>query len=297
MENKNIPVYNIGNFHFPNTEKDFYANRASTHIKKFKSVFYPHRHNHFLTLICTKGHGIHEIDFVRYKVKPGSIFMVAPGRTHKFTLSHDADGYVIMHTRDFYDLNYSNRKVREFPFFCANLNTPKIDVNGDDYVHIKKLFEDILKESKNEQPMESWVLCSLVDVLYIKLSRLYTREEKELEAPPQHCLIQLMKLEDLIDKNYKEIKSPSKYAEMMNLTNQHLNRICKISIDKTTSDLIMDKIILEAKRMLVYAALSVDQVANELGYFDQSHFTRLFKKRTGLTPANFVKEYQRKNAF
>lgn len=296
MKSKNIPIYNIGNFQKSNGEKNFYANTAIEHLEIFKCIIEPHKHDHFLTFLCTKGKGTHEVDFIKHPVKPGSIFMLSPGQTHKLTLSSDVDGYVIMHTRDFYDLNYTNKRVREYPFYCTSLDSPGIELKNENYDYVLKIFKEIIHENRNEALMKNHVLCSLIDILYIRLSRLYL-PNKNINPVKQNYLIYLMKLDDLIEANFKDKKSPSDYSKMMNMSIKHLNRICKVCVNKTTSDIIMDKIILEAKRMLVYGIFSIDQVATELGYFDQSYFTRLFKKKTGTTPIQFMKKYRSDTKF
>ena len=75
---------------------------------------------------------------------------------------------------------------------------------------------------------------------------------------------------------------------MMFISEKHLNRICKECLNKTTSDLIMDRIMLEAKRMLVHSTKSVPEIAEQLGYLDSSYFSRLFKKKCGKTPIEFA---------
>ena len=77
------------------------------------------------------------------------------------------------------------------------------------------------------------------------------------------------------------------------MSEKNLNRICKITFNKTTSDVIADRIILEAKRMLVHSKSSVIQISVELGYEDDSYFIRVFKKRTGETPLQFIKGYDK----
>jgi AraC family transcriptional activator of pobA len=81
---------------------------------------------------------------------------------------------------------------------------------------------------------------------------------------------------------------------MMNISERHLNRICKVCLNKTTSKIIAERIILEAKRMLVFSKNSVSQIAMELGYFENSYFSRLFKKNCGKTPLEFLNIFRKK---
>ena len=78
----------------------------------------------------------------------------------------------------------------------------------------------------------------------------------------------------------------------MNLSEKHLNRICKECLNKTTSDLIAERIILEAKRLLIHSKHTVTEVAAELGYNDNSYFSRFFKKNSGETPIQFLTRHK-----
>jgi AraC family transcriptional activator of pobA len=119
--------------------------------------------------------------------------------------------------------------------------------------------------------------------------------KKMTDKQNQKYLARMRKLEGLIDIHFRQIKSPGEYADMMFISERHLNVICKVTVGKSTSDIIMDRIILESKRMLVHSKFNVAEVAAELGYFDKSYFSRMFKKRVGRSPLEFIREY--KNQF
>jgi AraC family transcriptional regulator, transcriptional activator of pobA len=87
------------------------------------------------------------------------------------------------------------------------------------------------------------------------------------------------------------MKFPSEYASLLNLTERHLNRICKTCVNKTPTDLILERVILEAKRMLIHSTNTVAETADELGYLDNSYFSRLFRNKTGQTPKEFISTY------
>jgi AraC-like DNA-binding protein len=96
-------------------------------------------------------------------------------------------------------------------------------------------------------------------------------------------------LEQLLEQHYKTEKSPSFYADNMNITLKHLNRICKETLNQTVTEIITNRVILETKRLLINPIKSVNQIADELGFEDYSYFTRLFKKKTEITPSEFRK--------
>jgi len=292
---KSIPVYDIDDFSYQGAESAFYANTFPDHLKQHAHlVLAPHRHVFYLCVLFTRGSGTHEIDFNVYDIVPGSVFMLFPGQVHTWQVSKDIDGYIFFHDREFYDLNFTREKVENYPFFSSTENMPLIVLKDRDVHGIEKSFREIVTEYRRRQLMGFQKICSLLNVLYIDLSRAYlpvAQRAKQNETQ----LVHVRKLEILVGNNFRSIKYPGQYARMMFMSEKNLNRICKIIFNKTTSEVIADRIILEAKRMLVHSKFTVLQISVELGYTDDSYFIRVFKKRTGETPVQFITRDGKRN--
>lgn len=295
MAGKSFPVYDIDNFSYRGTERAFYANTFPEHLKQHAHlILAPHRHVFYASVLFTKGSGIHEIDFNAYDIVPGSVFMLFPGQVHTWEVSKDIDGYIFFHDKEFYNLNFTREKVENYPFFSSTENMPLIILKDGEVAGIEVSFREIVTEYCDRQLMGFQKICSLLNVLYIDLSRVYLpMGERAKQNETQ--LAQVHRLEILVEKNFRSIKYPRQYAQMMFMSEKNLNKICKITFNKTTSDVIVDRIILEAKRMLVHSKFSVIQISVELGYIDDSYFIRVFKKRTGETPMQFTKRYGKRN--
>lgn len=285
---KTFPVFSIENFKHFNPDNDFYADTISTHLKKHHFVTTPHKHDFYLVVLFTKGSGVHEIDFSTYPISPGSLFLMQPGQTHTWKLSKDIEGFIFFHTREFYDSEFTHQRLKDYPFFASIYNSSLFNSKIKQST-ILSVFDQIVKESNENNPHKFRKLLSLVNLLYIELSRLHSGASP---VKSENYLSKLTHFEDLLSRHYKTVKQPVEYAGFMNITERHLNRITKTSLNKTPSDLILDKIILEAKRILINSNLSITQVAESLGYFDNSYFSRLFKKKTGQSPRQFMLRYK-----
>jgi AraC-like DNA-binding protein len=292
MVKKELPVYSIKEFGHESHEHDFYANILPRHLKHHHFVQAAHKHDFYLTVLFTKGTGTHEVDFIDYKVRPGSVFFLSPGQMHNWILSDDIDGYIFFHTKEFYDLHYQYRHISDLPFFSSIYNSPLLTISPAAMRGMIPLFEELIMEHRSSKLLKNPKICSLIDLLYIDLARMYSPVKQAREAQIGY-MEKFRQLESLIDRHFKEMKSPSGYASMMNVTTRHLNRICKTCVNRTLSEIILDRIILEAKRMLVQPGHTIIEVANELGIFDQSYFTRIFKKSTGDTPLKFAGKYRK----
>lgn len=83
------------------------------------------------------------------------------------------------------------------------------------------------------------------------------------------------------------------YARKMNLPEDTLNKLIKTTTGITAKQYILDLKITEAKRQLIYSQLNINEIAFNLGFEDPSYFTRLFKKKTNLSPSDFLKKYRK----
>ena len=288
-----INVLNINQLQKEENEKDFYANNLREHILQNKSkITKPHKHNSFLCILFTKGIGTHEIDFNTYEVKPGNLFVISPGKTHHWELSDDVDGFIFTHTKEAYDLHYSHNMIANFPFFQSVQNSPLIELADNQIGEIVSLFESMLSEYQKQEILKHQVLVSYSDIMYAQLSRIYLKDEKEQIVNHGLYAQKFNELEKLIEEHFITEKSPSQYASMLNITPKHLNRITQSVMEKTTSEVILDRIILEAKRVMLHTSKSFAEIAIGLGYDDYAYFSRLFKQKTGFTPSQFIKSYQ-----
>jgi AraC-like DNA-binding protein/quercetin dioxygenase-like cupin family protein len=291
--NKQLPVYDIEKFRYLGEESNFYANTFKAHLKQHAHIIWaPHRHDFYVGMIFTKGSGTHQIEFNNYNIKPGQVFMIAPGEVHDWKLSKNIDGYIFFHTKEFFDLNFTYEKADNYPFYCCLRNNPLILLKNKSRRKINEMFSEIVDEYKHNELLKFQKISSLLNVLYIALSRIYL-PDKILQSKNLNYLTRLKQLDQLIDKHFKEYKYPKDFALLMHMSEKHLNRICKTCLNKTTSQLIIERVLLEAKRRLAFAKSSISQIAEELGYTHTSYFIQLFKKKTGKTPAEFMNDFRK----
>jgi AraC family transcriptional activator of pobA len=290
MTTQALPVYQIDAFHTVGTGTDCYCNLLKEHLRKHHFIFIPHKHDFYVCVLFTKGSGKHEIDFTEYRVKPGSIFFLKPGQMHNWVLSDDADGYIFFHSRPFYDLTYINRKIADYSFYGSGYSSPVLYLKPAPLKAAILLFRELLGEyALPDTFLQQARVRNLIDLIYIAMAREYTSAVSPDKIPNRYLQL-FREFEQLVDRRYKEMKSPAGYASELNITGKHLNRICQDCIQKTATEVISDRIILEAKRMLLQPQYTLSDIANELGMFDLSYFIRMFKKKTGVTPVRFIKE-------
>ncbi|PIB35596.1 hypothetical protein BFP72_09425 [Reichenbachiella sp. 5M10] len=287
-ESKGIPIYSLDKFKpvagsaLPFQVEVFDANR---HFE----VQYPHRHDFFEVLFLTQGSGIHVIDSNEYEIKPPCVFFLSPGQTHKLELSKDVDGYIFLFTAEFYLLDRSNKnKLLEFPFFfnLKQENPPLLLVEESDTQFLKGLFRQGAKVMEEEKSQE--FANSLLDLILNTCERLYPREQRAIAKGKGHLMVK--RFRELIEEKYQLNLSIKQYAEELNVTENHLTHTVKELTGKTSKELVFDKQVLEIKRLLKHSDLSVSEISMQLGFKDQSYFSKFFKKFTGQTPNAYREE-------
>src|ERR1700735_705501 len=208
MTGKSIPVFDIGDFSYRGTESGFYANTFPDHLKQHAHlILAPHRHVFYMSVLFTKGSGIHEIDFNAYDIVPGSVFVLFPGQVHTWQVSKDIDGYIFFHDKEFYNLNFTSEKVENYPFFSSTENIPLILLKDEEFSGIETCFREIVKEYRNRQLMAFQKICSLLNVLYIGLSRAYLPVAQRVKQNESQ-LMQIRRLGVFVGKKFKRIKKP-----------------------------------------------------------------------------------------
>jgi AraC-like DNA-binding protein len=149
---------------------------------------------------------------------------------------------------------------------------------------IQPYFDLLIQENNQNNKYQLDKMLNLLDSIHIEISRKYG----ETYSHQTHSYnIKINKFESLLEEYFRTEKLPSFYAEKLNITLKHLNRICNEILQKTATEVITDRVILEIKRMLIDKQLAVNEVAFKVGYEDYSYFSRFFKKQTGLSPTEF----------
>lgn len=286
-----IPILDIENFKPPiDLENYFYSNHLDLHIKKNQRHFdQPHKHSFYLCVLIIEGEGIHEIDFTAYDVKPGRVFFLKPGQSHFWKFTSSVKGYIFFHTLDFFRLSMNELNLNEFPFYT--LHESFLDLPKNKIQFFTQAFKNINDEYNGQQMFKRAYLRSLVNLIYMDFLRIFGQKSRPQPKQSIHHLIVVHKLDGLINSHFAHNKKAAFYAEELHVSVRHLNRIVKSVLNKTLTDVLHDKVILEAKRLLVHTDQQLTHIAYELGYEDYSHFSKFFKLKTGESPTSFRKRY------
>ncbi|WP_316836624.1 AraC family transcriptional regulator [Pedobacter nutrimenti] len=239
-----------------------------------------HRHDYFYLLALEKGSGHHNIDFSFYTIADYSIFIMRPGQVHSLHLKTGSTGYLLQFSNEFY--RPQDKAAKQSLAKASRINYDQMNVIGSK--KIISLLDYIYQESEAKFPGFESIIQANISILLIELIRQNTTN---ISGNNHYAQEQLERFLELLESHISVHKQVSQYAELLCLSAYQLNAITKTLLGKTSSALINEQIILEAKRNLLATTHQISRIAYSLGYEDVSYFIRFFKKQTGYTPEVF----------
>jgi AraC-like DNA-binding protein len=266
--------------------------RFGQYLSERDFLFRPHRHSFYHLVYFTGGGGEHSIDFVKFPVRIGQIYFMCPGQVHhwQFSPGKETDGYIINFSRDlFHGLSFSEPGLEQFPFFSGHCEKQVVQLPQAAQRGAMEIFEKILEETGSSRAFAIDMIRALLWELFIGVAREAMPDSPGKAPRPGYPV--LRHFETLVDEHYTMRKLPKEYAEMLHVTPNYLNALCTRALGKPAGTVIRDRVILEAKRLLVNVDQSISEIAFQLNFPDNSYFTKFFKKYTGNTPEGFRKLY------
>lgn len=249
----------------------------------------PHRHNFYEIFIFTQGGGVHEIDFHEIPIHSRSVHFISPGQVHNLDHTATTKGWLLIFSRDFFAQKNEERDILfEMPFLNNATAHPYINLNEKDFAEILKVVDSIQEEyHQSEEAVKRPVLNAYLNILLMKCNLFFTKLKGEMFSNNTDSFA--CRFNMLLENNFKNMHLVKQYAGMLNITPEYLTERIKLETGKTPSRLISDRIILEAKRLLLYSEYTTKQISAFLNYEDASYFSRVFKNETGYSPTEFRK--------
>jgi AraC family transcriptional regulator, transcriptional activator of pobA len=288
MTKERYPVIEINQF-AEAKQDDLLISRFAPYLAIHQNLQQAHKHTFYHLLLFTKGGGSHTIDFEQFPVNRYQIYFMVPGQVHQWRFEGIVDGFVVNFSPAFFQSFLLKTDYPEqFSFFSGNASDGVVEIPVDDQPTVLALFEKLIKE--NEEPQQGTI--DMVRVLLLQLFIIVGRVSG-IATPKQagpYNLTLLRNFRQLIEKNYLTLRLPKEYAALLYITPNHLNALCNDLLGISAGEVIRDRIILEAKRLLVGRDLAITEIANKLNFSDNSYFTKFFKKQAGITPEEFRKQ-------
>lgn len=242
-----------------------------------------HRHDFHELFLFVKGSGTHMIDLHVHAMEPPCLHSVEPGQVHQLVRSADTVGVVFMFGKD----ALADAARRDDAQALAQRLAGK-SVLALDSMRAQELLDVSERLEAEVGSADGPVMRVLENYLGIALAKCahwanggnkvaHTSDAKDLGA----------RFKEVLERSFIERKQVAWYAQQLSVTPGHLNDQLRSRAGTNASVLIHDRVLLEAKRLLLHADLSVKEVSFALGMQDPAYFNRWFKKAEGSTPVEY----------
>ena len=250
-----------------------------------------HDFENFIKVVFVKAGGHVTIDFKEYHLQKDAFFFINTGQYHCF--DDTCSGVMLYYNRDFYCIEIHDKEVACDGILFHNIyEVPAVLMEENSSKELQNILHQIKDEIAQDASDAEEMLRILLKQIIIKCTRLWKRahytagEQRKPEVEFSRSFSQL------VEWHYTHYHTVADYAALLHITPKALNKRITRNSNNTPNDLIKNRIILEAKRLLVHTQLSIKEIGYKLGYDDTSYFTRFFTKQTKITPQGFRFQYQ-----
>lgn len=235
-------------------------------------------------LYLTAGEATMKIGSENYSIRKGEILFVPAGQVFSFDAHDENKGYFCNFHDDMLLGKYGNSELlKEFEFLKVWGN-PRIVLDDETSQCVLHLFNRIQREYLEYGLQHLNILQPYLIALLCEVNRAY----EPVSVNPQTNAVNITnRFRELVFQNIRNRHMVSDYAAMLNISPSHLNKSVKMITRKAPTKWIDEAILLEAKVLLSQSDFPISEVAIQVGFEDQSYFTRLFKRYEGITPTGF----------
>ncbi|WP_439881034.1 AraC family transcriptional regulator [Pontibacter sp. MBLB2868] len=250
----------------------------------------PHVLSFYDIMFLERGSGTFSLDGVAYPLEPGRILFTSPGQVRQWKTESEVAGYTLFFEEGFITTFFNDPLfLSRFQFF-NNASSPSgvLAPAADFEQHLQTVqaLEQEFKQLQNDSPH---MLRALLYQLLIRLNRLYAQQHgTNSDTEGNHTIYTFRKL---LEQHYMQKHQVQEYAELLHITPAHLNSITQRYFGATASTLIRNRLILEAKRQLLYSPKTVAEIAYSLNFSDTANFNRFFRSQLGQSPQSYRNEH------
>lgn len=250
-------------------------------------ITHAHRHNYYEIFLFAQGGGNHEIDFNNYDVADNSIHFVSPGQVHRLQRAPYSHGSILLFSRDFYYLGSGAQfSLFEYAFLNGNAaGSPIVNLSQQDFESLLSLSQ-IMGSEELSVKESAEIIRSYLHVFLLKcrqFSEATVHYTQEVANPI------FANFNKLLEQNFRSQHTVSFYADELAVSSRKLIETCQLYCDKSPTQLIRERLILEARRLLLHSKYSIKEIAYFLGFEDPAYFNRFFRKNEQISAGSYRK--------
>ena len=270
--NKGVYILNI----------EFFLHKYSNEMFRAGAFFY---------ILVETGTAEFVIDCHSYIIGKGDMLLVAPRMSVKLMKKSSDFGTCGLCMEPFFfdSLSIGNYVYKRL--YNSSHTTYVLRLEDSDTVHIRKTLDLMSHYLTSDHPAE--MAGSLVNFLLLQITEIFHSQNVHPAGRVKHSDALFRLFRKLLAENYRKEHELQFYADSLHISQTYLSRVIRQISGKTVNNYIAEALYTDARRLLVFTDLTVKEIAEQLGFSDQSSFGKFFKKKSETSPANFRDEYKK----
>ncbi|KQS28350.1 AraC family transcriptional regulator [Dyadobacter sp. Leaf189] len=306
MENATIPRLELEAFaqdsyevpmldvtHYP-VDSSFFVieNRDNYPVRNYIS---PHRRKFYKIFHMTSGTGVLTIGLHRYEMGPNEIAFLHPDEIMSWqTTSSETGGHFCLIHPGYFgrEADHVLQLFRQYPYFASDKAV--IQLTDEQSDRIDGYFKTMLREERGSSEDKKQAILLHLQMLLLESQR--AGKNRATAATPEgygHIYRFLSLLESAFQveerSSYARLKTAAEFADELQVHPNYLNALVKSQTGKTLREHIQDRLLHEAKSLLVQTDWGINEISDGLGFSGQAAFTSFFRKKTNTSPSAFRK--------
>ena len=248
----------------------------------------PHRTNFYHVFLFDNCQPTHYVDFEKIKIQPYSLLFIDKDRVHQFDQLLNYEGRILIFTEDFFS---DSKFLRSSILFNDLSKQATIKLNQNSLQLFIRLCDNITEElNLPDDDTKHFILKNHLHN-FLLLAEREKRKQGFGDLKKGADLDYTLLFRDLLETNFTKLKAVNDYSSQLFISEKRLGQATSKVLGKTPKEIINERILLEAKRFLVYSHLTIKEIGQDLGFEDPAYFVRYFKKNTETTPVEFREKY------
>jgi len=245
-------------------------------------------YNYYSIILVTKGAGKVRSDFSERRFEENCLMCFSVYQPFKIVADAEFQGILINFHPDFFCIHKHQQEIACNGVLFNNIyDSPVVPLEGDELSSLLSTVHELKTEMQNAALAQYELLVSYLKIFLINASRIRLKQSPPATTPGKKEPFVLQTLKDAIEEHYKTKHSAGDYADLLNISVRALSRISKAQFKKTLTNLIAERIVIEAKRELYLTAKPVKRIASDLGFSDEFYFSRFFKRNAAVSPQTY----------